>query len=128
MRVFCQEVIMKTLNIVTSLALSFAVGTAVADVELSSLVQWEETQNGQVVTKVSVSNADFVKNINEMEATAAGGEQISSLVQWEESQYATPYLLKDQSDHNIVSKINTMEATAAGKNQMSSLIQWEEAF
>ncbi len=120
---------MKTLNIVTSLALSFAVGSAVADVELSSLVQWEETQNGQVVTKASVSNADFVKNINEMEATAAGGEeQLSSLVQWEESQYAIPYILKDQSDHNIISKINTMEATAAGKNQMSSLIQWEEAF
>ena len=119
---------MKTLNIVTSLALSFAVGSAVADVELSSLVQWEETQNGQETTKISVSNADIVKNINIMEATSAGEEQISSLVQWEESQYAIPYILKDQSDNKIVSNINAMKATAAGKNQMSSLIQWEEAF
>ncbi len=119
---------MKIRNIVTSLVLSLSVGSAMADSELSSLVQWEETQNGQRITKVSASNTDIIKSINKLDATSAGGKQISSLVQWEESQYATAYSLLDQSNDNIIAKINTMEATAIGGNQMSSLIQWEEDF
>jgi len=119
---------MKIRNIVASLVLSLSVGSAIADAELSSLVQWEETQNGQRTTKVSVSNTDIIKNINKLDATSAGEKQISSLVQWEESQHATPYSLLEQSNDNIIANINTMEATASGKNQMSSLIQWEEDF
>jgi len=120
---------MKSVNVVTGVLLFFTVGVSQADIELSSLIQWEESQKGQVAM-VSVSDNDIINNINSMDATAAGHEQFSSLVQWEESQYAQPYLLASQSDKSIVANINTMEATAAGAGQseMSSLIQWEESF
>ncbi len=120
---------MKSINVITGVLLTFTVGAAIADIELSSLVQWEESQIGQVAM-VSVSDNDIVENINSMEATAAGQEQFSSLVQWEESQYAQPYRLAGQNDKSIVANINSMEATAAGAGQreMSSLIQWEESF
>ncbi|MEE9339830.1 MAG: hypothetical protein V3U87_17295 [Methylococcaceae bacterium] len=120
---------MKPVNVVTGVLLFFTVGVSQADMELSSLVQWEESQNGQVAM-VSVSDNDIINNINSMEATAAGYEQFSSLVQWEESQYAQPYVLAKQSDESIVATINAMDATAAGAGQgeMSSLIQWEESF
>lgn len=120
---------MKSLNVITGVLLSFTVGAVAADVEFSSLVQWEESQIGQ--EKIAfVSDNDIIKNINSMEATAAGQAQFSSLVQWEESQYAQPYTLASQSDQSIIDHINSMEATAAGASQseMSSLIQWEESF
>jgi len=116
---------MKALNIATSVLLNFTVGVAVADVEMSSLVQWEETQNGQLASTISVSNDDIVKSINAMEATAAGANEFSSLVQMEESQYATPYSLIGLSNADIIANINKMDATAAGQSQMSGLIQWE---
>ena len=124
-----QEVIMKSLNIVTGVLLSFTVGTAIADAEMSSLVQWEESQTGQT-TVLSASDNDIVKNINTMEASAAGQDQLSSLVQWEESQYAESYAFAGQSDTSIVKNINSLDASAAGAKQddMSSLIQWEESF
>ncbi|MCF6204163.1 MAG: hypothetical protein L3J59_10925 [Methylococcaceae bacterium] len=118
---------MKPMNVMTGVLLFFTVGVSQAEMELSSLVQWEESQNGQIAMR-SVSDNDIINDINSMDATAAGHEQFSSLVQWEESQYAQPYLLASQSDESIVANINAMGATAAGQSEMSSLIQWEESF
>ncbi len=118
---------MKLLNIFTGILLSLTVGIVNADVELSSLIQWEESQKGQAPHTLAQSSADeTINNINSMEATAAGQQQFSSLVQWEESQYAQPYIAVSNIDD-----INKLEATAAGsagQNEMSSLIQWEESF
>ncbi len=117
---------MKALNIVTGVLLSLTVSTAIAD--MSSLIQMEESQIGQIASTAVMSDEAILNSINAMEATAAGSEQFSSLVQMEESQYATPYALTGQSNDDVIANINKMDATAAGANQMSSLIQWEESF
>lgn len=127
---FFQEVIMKSLNIIAAALLTFSTGSVVAGSEMSSLVQWEELQTGQKTIASVVSDKDAIKNINSMEATAAGKSQFSSLIQWEESQYADSYAFSGQSDTSIINKINTMDASAAGgkQDELSSLIQWEESF
>lgn len=111
---------MKTINILSAALLTISVGAASADVEFSSLVQWEESQKPTAVSSTPLTPEQMVENINRMEATAAGQEQHSSLIQWEESQYAVPYAFS-------IDDINKMEATAAGmgQNELSGLIQWE---
>ncbi len=119
---------MKTFNAVSGLVLSFFMTSASAEVELSSLIQWEESQTAQVA-KAPVTYTELMDRINELEATAAGQNQMSSLIQWEESQYAVPYGLSPHSNESAIAEINAMDATAAGtQSEMSSLIQWEESF
>jgi hypothetical protein len=55
--------------------------------QLSSLIQWEESQYAETYAFAGQSDTNIVKNINSMDASAAGAKQddMSSLIQWEES-------------------------------------------
>lgn len=109
---------MKTISIVSAMLLPLSAGIATADVEFSSLMQWEESQKPTVRSAIPASDDSIIAQINSMEATAAGQEPFTSLIQWEEDQYAVPFEFS-------IDNINNMEATAAGTSGMSSLVQWE---
>lgn len=109
-------------NFILGIVLSILAGSTYANAELSSLVQWEESNKPSKTPATPVSNEQIIENVNNVEATVAEQALFSSLIQWEKSQHDVSYV-------DSIDDINKMEATAAGstKSELSSLIQWKSS-
>ena len=109
-------------NFILGIVLSILAGSTYANAELSSLVQWQESNKPSKTPVAAISNEQISENIKNVEATAAEQALFSSLIQWEKSQHDVSYV-------GSIDDINKMEATAAGstKSELSSLIQWKDS-